>query len=81
MIAAVFMFASLQGRERSSLKSYNRSALQDEGATQFTETSWAVSFFPSDLVKLIMAAVEAEYAAMFGFPSLPATEAILTMRP
>jgi hypothetical protein len=36
---------------------------------------------PSDLVSPITPALEALYAGALGFPSLPATEAMLTMRP
>src|SRR6218665_1376677 len=39
------------------------------------------SSFPSDVVKPMTAALEALYAEAFGLPSLPATEATLTMRP
>lgn len=37
--------------------------------------------FPMDLVSPITAALDAEYASMPALPSLPATDAILTMRP
>src|SRR5579862_6752233 len=39
------------------------------------------SSFPSDLVSPMTAAFDALYALAFGLPSLPATEAMLTMRP
>ena len=39
------------------------------------------SSLPSDFVRPITPAFEAEYAEAFGLPSLPATEATLTIRP
>jgi hypothetical protein len=48
---------------------------------QLTEMSWEASSLPSDLVKAITPAFDAEYAGAFGLPSLPAIEAMLTIRP
>ena len=39
------------------------------------------SSLPNDFVIAITAAFDAEYAEAFGLPSLPATDAMLTMRP
>ena len=51
------------------------------GVTQFTAMSASACSLPRDLVSAITAAFEAEYAPAFGLPSLPATEATLTIRP
>src|SRR5215470_4105040 len=51
------------------------------GVTQFTRISVSASSLPRDLVSAITAALLALYADAFGLPSLPATEAMLTMRP
>ena len=39
------------------------------------------SSLPSDLVNAMTPAFDEEYAGAFGLPSLPAMEAMLTMRP
>src|SRR5712664_3626384 len=51
------------------------------GVTQFTSTPDCASSLPSDLVSEMTPALDAEYATALGLPSLPATEAMLTMRP
>src|ERR1041384_4720613 len=51
------------------------------GVTQFTSTPSFASSLPRLLVSEITPAFEAEYATALGLPSLPATEAMLTMRP
>ena len=51
------------------------------GVTQFTRTPVFASSFASDLVSECTAAFDAEYAALNGFPSLPATDPRLTIRP
>ena len=51
------------------------------GATQFTSTPVVARSLPIDFVSPITPALAAEYAAAMGLPSLPATEATLTMRP
>src|SRR6218665_528061 len=51
------------------------------GVIAFTVMLDCASSLPSDLVKRMTAALEALYAEAFGLPSLPATEATLTMRP
>src|SRR5882672_9986507 len=51
------------------------------GVTQLTSTPVCASSFPSDLVSAITPALEALYATALGLPSLPAIEAMLTMRP
>src|SRR3954470_14940875 len=51
------------------------------GVTQLTSTPACASSLPRLLVSEIAPALEAEYATAFGLPSLPATEAMLTMRP
>ena len=51
------------------------------GVTQFTQMPVFASSLPSDFVRPITAAFDALYADAFGFPSLPATEAMFTMRP
>jgi len=51
------------------------------GAIAFTSTPVVASSLPSDLVSAITAALDAEYADRFGFPSLPAMLEKLTMRP
>ena len=51
------------------------------GVTQLTRTPVSASSLPSDLVSAITAALLALYALAFGLPSLPATDAMLTMRP
>src|SRR5262249_25237583 len=51
------------------------------GVMAFTAMSLSASSLPSDLVSAISAAFEAEYAGALGLPSLPAIEAMLTMRP
>src|SRR5207249_9888360 len=51
------------------------------GVTQFTRTPDCASSLPSDLVSEMTPALDAEYATALGLPSLPATEAMLTMRP
>ena len=51
------------------------------GVTQLTSTPVVATSLPIDFVMPITAAFAAEYAAAIGLPSLPATEARLTMRP
>src|SRR5207244_9323466 len=51
------------------------------GVKQFTSTPDCASSLPSDLVSEMTPALEAEYATALGLPSLPAIEAMLTMRP
>src|SRR5207248_3174298 len=51
------------------------------GVTQFTSTPVWASSLPSDLVREMTPAFDAEYATALGLPSLPAIEAMLTMRP
>src|SRR2546429_9537707 len=51
------------------------------GVTQFTSTPDCASSLPSDLVSEMTPPLDAEYATALGLPSLPATEAMLTMRP
>ncbi len=51
------------------------------GVTQLTRMPVFASSLPSDLVSPITAAFDALYADAFGLPSLPATDAMLTMRP
>src|SRR3982751_2058980 len=51
------------------------------GVTQFTSTPLWASSLPSDLVSEMTPALEAEYATALGLPSLPAMEAMFTMRP
>ena len=51
------------------------------GVMQFTRMPVSASSLPTDLVRPITAALEAEYGTRCGFPSLPATDAVLTMRP
>src|SRR6476661_6433563 len=51
------------------------------GVTQFTSTPDCANSLPSDLVSEITPALDAEYATALGLPSLPAIEAMLTMRP
>src|SRR3989454_11606604 len=51
------------------------------GVTQFTSTPDCASSLPSDLVSEMTPALDAEYATALGLPSLPAIEAMLTMRP
>src|SRR2546423_10824817 len=51
------------------------------GVTQFTRTPLRASSLPSDFVSEMTPAFEAEYATAFGLPSLPAIEAMLTIRP
>src|SRR6266850_6121340 len=51
------------------------------GVTQLTSTPDCASSLPSDLVSAITPALDAEYATALGLPSLPAIEAMLTMRP
>src|SRR6187200_2077385 len=51
------------------------------GVTQLTSTPLCASSLPSALVNAISPPLAAAYAAAFGLPSLPATEAMLTMRP
>src|SRR5262245_6572549 len=59
----------------------NSSVLTTAGATQFTSTPVVASSLPRDLVNPMTPALAAEYAEALGLPSLPATEAMLTMRP
>src|SRR6185437_15320042 len=51
------------------------------GVMQLTEMSFEASSLPSDLVSAMRPAFDAEYAGAFGLPSLPAMDAMLTMRP
>jgi hypothetical protein len=51
------------------------------GATELTRTPVPARSLPIDFVMPITAAFEAEYAAAIGFPSLPAIDAMLTIRP
>ena len=51
------------------------------GVTQLTAISNSANSLPKDFVIAITAAYDAEYAEAFGLPSLPATEAMLTIRP
>src|SRR5207253_850075 len=51
------------------------------GVTQFTRTPVFASSLPSDFVSEITPALEALYAEALGLPSLPAMEAMFTMRP
>ena len=51
------------------------------GVMQFTAMSRSASSFPSDLVSPITPAFAALYALAFGLPSLPAMDAMLTIRP
>src|SRR5262252_10201774 len=51
------------------------------GVTQLTRTPARANSFPSDLVSAITPAFEALYATALGLPSLPAIDAMLTMRP
>ena len=46
-----------------------------------TRTPVVASSFPTDFVRAMTAAFDAEYAARFGLPSLPAMLAKLTIRP
>src|SRR6266850_529631 len=60
---------------------WSKIAVFAAGVTQFTSTPDCASSLPSDLVSAITPALEAEYATALGLPSLPAIEAMLTMRP
>jgi len=51
------------------------------GVTQLTAISVSANSLPNDLVIAIMAAFDSDYADAFGLPSLPATDAMLTIRP
>src|SRR6266850_4810748 len=51
------------------------------GVTQLTSTPDCASSLPRALVNAISPPLAAAYAAAFGLPSLPAMEAMLTMRP
>ena len=51
------------------------------GVTQFTRIPVYANSLPSDLVSETTPAFEALYADAFGLPSLPAMEAMFTMRP
>ena len=51
------------------------------GAMQLTSTPLRATSLPIDFVSAITAAFAAEYAAAIGFPSLPAIDATLTIRP
>src|SRR5690349_3670682 len=51
------------------------------GVTQLTSTPVCASSLPRDFVREMTPAFEAEYATALGLPSLPATEAMLTIRP
>ena len=51
------------------------------GVTQLTRMPVEASSLPSDFVSAMTAAFDALYADALGLPSLPATEAMLTMRP
>ena len=51
------------------------------GAMQLTRMPLPATSLPIDLVTPITAAFEDEYAPAIGLPSLPATEATLTIRP
>ncbi len=51
------------------------------GVTQLTRMPVFASSLPSDLVRPITPAFDALYADAVGFPSLPAIDAMLTMRP
>ena len=52
-----------------------------EGVTQLTSTPVVATSLPIAFVMPMTAALAAEYAAAIGLPSLPATDARLTMRP
>src|SRR5437764_14631486 len=51
------------------------------GVTQFTSTLDCASSLTSDLVSEMTPALDAEYATPLGLPSLPATAAMVMMRP
>ena len=51
------------------------------GVTQLTRMPVFASSLPSDFVSPMTAAFDVLYADAFGLPSLPATDAMLTMRP
>ena len=51
------------------------------GVMQLTETFSVASSLPSDLVSAMTPAFAALYADALGFPSLPATEEMVTIRP
>ena len=51
------------------------------GVIVLTAMSCPDSSLPSDFVSAITAALEAEYADAFGFPSLPAMDATVMIRP
>ena len=71
--------ASVAGKEGNpNAAAYSASKA---GVTQFTTTPDRASSLPSDFVSEMTPAFEAEYATALGLPSLPAMEAMLTMRP
>src|SRR5678815_2637717 len=51
------------------------------GVTQFTSTPVCASSLPRLFVSEMTPALEAEYATALGLPSLPAIDAMFTMRP
>ena len=51
------------------------------GATALTSTPDVARSLPKDFVMPMTAALDAEYAAAIGLPSLPAIEATFTIRP
>ena len=51
------------------------------GVIAFTAMLYYANSFPNDLVRPITPALAELYALAFAFPSLPATEAIFTIRP
>src|SRR5450631_3973487 len=57
------------------------SVLAAAGVMQLHSTPVFASSLPSDLVRPITPALAALYAGALGLPSLPATDATLTMRP
>ena len=65
----------------SCVISLKRSVSVMAGARELTVTPLSVSSLARLLVSAITPAFAAEYAELFGLPSLPAIEAMLTMRP
>ena len=65
----------------SGVISRSRSVSAIAGVMQFTSTPLVASSFPRDFVSAITPAFAAEYGPAFALPSLPATEAMFTIRP
>ena len=65
----------------SCVISLKRIGLGDGRRQELTVTPLSVSSLARLLVSAITPAFAAEYAELFGLPSLPAIEAMLTMRP